>query len=160
VIGPRTLWRSPGFTAVAVCTLALGIGAGTAVFSVVDAVFLRPLPYQDDTHLAAIWKRSSREKELTKLFTSYRDFERWRSRVHSFENMSAATWAVGGRVWRGAGAAREVLAIPVSRSFFDTLGVRAARGRTFAASDESEGCSAMGSGEPVWPPTGTPSGAA
>jgi putative ABC transport system permease protein len=134
---------SPGFTAVAACTLALGIGAGTAVFSVVDAVFLRPLPYKDDARLTAIWKRSSREKELTKLFTNYRDFERWKSGAHSFESISAATWAAGGRVWTGHGVAQQVLAFPVSASFFDTLGVGAARGRTFVASDEAAGCSVV-----------------
>jgi putative ABC transport system permease protein len=139
----RMLRRSPGFTAVAVCTLALGIGAGTAVFSVVDAVFLRPLPYKDDARLTAIWKRSSREKELTKLFTTYRDFERWKNGAHTFENISAATWATGGRVWTGHGVAQEVLAIPVSTSFFETLGVRAARGRTFAAPDAAAGCSVV-----------------
>jgi putative ABC transport system permease protein len=59
--------------------------------------------------------------------------------------MSAATWAVGTRVWTGAGPARQVLAIPVSANFFDTLGVRAQRGRTFAAADEAAGCSVVAS---------------
>jgi putative ABC transport system permease protein len=141
--GVRLLRRAPGFTGLAVCTLALGIGAATAVFSVVDAVFLRPLPYRDDAHLTAIWKRSTREKELAKLFTNYRDFAEWRNRARSFQSISAATWAVAGRVWTGAGAARQVLAIPVSSSFFDTLGVGAQRGRTFVASDEAAGCSVV-----------------
>jgi putative ABC transport system permease protein len=145
----RALRRSPGFAAVAIVTLALGIGAGTAVFSVVEAVLLRPLPYRDPAALAAIWKRSAREKDLAKVFVSYRDFEQWRARAQSFESVAAATWAVGGRVWRAPGEAKNVLAIPVSANFFDTLGVRAARGRTFAPSDESAGCSVVVS-EAFW----------
>ena len=140
---PRPLRRAPGFTAIAVATLALGIGAGTAVFSVVEAVFLRPLPYRDPARLAAIWKHSTQEKELSKLFVAYRDFERWKAASQSFENISAATWAVANRVWRGPGAARQILAQPVSVSFFDTLGVRPRLGRTFQPPDESAGCSVV-----------------
>lgn len=139
----RILLRNPGFTLIAACTLALGIGANSAVFSVVRGVLLRPLPFEDPHQLVAIWDRGIHEKDLSKLFDSYRDFEEWRRTARSFESVAAATWATGGRILSGSGPARQVLAIPASAEFFSTLGVNAALGRTFMPSDESNGCSVV-----------------
>ena len=138
----RSFARRPGFTAVAALTLALGIGATTAVFSIVSAVLLRPLPYKDPGRLAAIWVTSTREKGLAKLFATYADYDQFRRHARSFESISAATWAVNtGRILTGHGPSRTVMTVPASATFFDTLGVPAALGRTFRAEDETRACS-------------------
>ena len=138
----RTFAKRPGFTAVAALTLALGIGATTAVFSIVDAVLLRPLPYKDPGRLAAVWITSTREKSLAKIFATHADYTEFRRDARTLESVSAATWATRtGRVLTGFGPAREVLTIPATASFFGTLGVRSAVGRTFASEDEGHGCS-------------------
>src|SRR5579862_5414049 len=140
----RMLRRSPGFTTVAVLTLALGIGANTAVFSIVNGALLRPLPYRDPGRLVAVWDHSLREGNLSKVFDSYHDFTEWKQHARSFEELGAATWAVGlSRSMTGRGPARQVLAVPVSETFFTTLGVPAARGRTFVHEDLTRGCSVV-----------------
>ena len=126
----RTFAKRPGFVLIAVITLGLGIGATTAVFSIVNAVLLRPLPYRDPGRLAAIWVTSTREKGLAKIFATYADYAEIRRHSRTLEQVSAATWArVAGRVLTGRGPAREILAIPATDSFFDTLGIPAAIGR-------------------------------
>src|SRR5215469_5162616 len=140
----RSFAKRPGFTAVAVVTLALGIGAATAVFSIVDAVLLRPLPYKDPGRLAAIWLTSTRESSLAKIFATYGNYLEFRRHSASLEAVGAATWATGtGRVLTGRGPARNVLTIPATVSFFQTLGVSASLGRTFRDEDERRGCSVL-----------------
>ncbi len=139
----RLFGKGPAFAAVAITTLALGIGANTAVFSVVDAVLLRPLQYRDPERLVAIWNRNLKDSGPSKLFQGYRDFETYSRNARSFEAVSAATWAVGGQLWTGHGPAREVFAMPVDASFFSTLGLQASLGRTFLPDDEKAGCSVV-----------------
>jgi predicted permease len=140
----RLLRKKPGLTAIAVITLGLGIGAATSVFSIVDAVLLRPLPYKEPSRLVAIWARGLREESLAKIFGPYDDFSEWTHKARSFENISAPTWAFSpSRVLTGRGPARQLLTIPVSASFFETLGVSAALGRTFTAEDERHGCAVV-----------------
>src|SRR5262249_42858669 len=74
IFAARLFRRKPGFTVIAALTLALGIGTATAVFSVVNAVLLRPLPYKDPDRLVAIWDRGLREKGLPKIFAPYTDY--------------------------------------------------------------------------------------
>ena len=137
----RTCAKRPGFTAVIVLTLALGIGATTAVFSIVEAVLLRPLPYRDPGRLAAIWITSTREKGLGKVFATHADFVEFRHNTRTLESVAAATWATHtSRILTGIGATRTVLTIPASASFFETLGVSAALGRTFRPDDAAHGC--------------------
>jgi predicted permease len=138
----RLMARKRGFAAIVTLTLAFGIGANTAVFSIVDAVLLRPLPYRDPSRLVAVWMRNTHETGTSKIFDSLRDY-RAIARARSFEQTAAATWAVGGRVLRGHGPTHDILAFPVSESFFALLGVAPALGRGFAHEDVTRGCSVV-----------------
>lgn len=139
----RLLRKSPGFTAVVVSILALGIGANTAVFSIVDAVLLRPLPYKNADRLVVAWQRMPTDK-LGIAFDTYREFEEWSRSSRSFEELSAATWARdAGAVLTLNGQKREIMAVPVSVNFFSVLGVPAARGRTFEKSDLNNSCTVV-----------------
>jgi putative ABC transport system permease protein len=140
--GARWLRRSPGFAALAALALALGIGANTAVFSMVDGVLLRPLSYREPGRLVAIWDRGVRDENLSKVFASYADFDDYRS-ARSFDAIAAATWATGARILTNPGPPTQMLAIPVSAGFFSMLGVPAALGRTFQPDDETRGCSVV-----------------
>jgi predicted permease len=138
----RLIARKPGFATIVALTLALGIGANTAVFSIVEAVLLRPLPYKDPSRLVSIWLRNVHETGTSKMFDSLRDYRAF-ARARSFEQTAAATWATGGRLLHGYGPAQGVLAMPVSESFFALLGGEAALGRTFAPKDMQRGCSVV-----------------
>jgi predicted permease len=138
----RLVGRKRGFAAIVALTLALGIGANTAVFSIVEAVLLRPLPYKDPSRLVSVWLRNVHETGTSKMFDSLRDYHAF-ARAHSFEQRAAATWATGGRLLRGYGPAREILAMPVSESFFTLLGAEPALGRAFAPEDVQRGCSVV-----------------
>jgi len=141
--GLRIFQRAPGFTAVAVFTLALGIGANTAIFSIVQAVLLRPLPYKDSERLVAIWDTALQDKGVSKLFDAYRDLEIYRQHSHSFEQAAGATWARGDSVMTGRGPAQNVFAIPATADFFSLLGVRPVLGRTFTKDDLNLGCAVV-----------------
>ena len=141
--GARLLLRSPGFSVVAILTLALGIGANVAVFSIVDATLLRPLPYRDPQRLVEVLDASTHERGASKVFGSLEDFETYRQHARSFEKTAAATWAVGGQTLSGRGPARKVMAEPVSDSFFQMLGVSPMTGRLFTADDLARGCSVV-----------------
>jgi putative ABC transport system permease protein len=136
--------KSPGFTAVVVITLALGIGANVAVFSIVQGTLLRPPPYKEPSRLINILDSSKREKELAKIFASYADFEEFSRHCHTLKSLAADTWA--GRpsaVLTGRGPAKAYLTIPVTGGFFDTLGVGAQLGRTFRTDDLADGCAVV-----------------
>jgi putative ABC transport system permease protein len=138
--GARILRKAPAFTALIVCTLALGIGANTAVFSIVQAVLLRPLPYRDPSRLVLTFVRPVHDKD-TGFFVQYRDFQEWSRKNRSYETMAAATWARGPRFLLGRGAPQSILAIPVTVDFFSMLGVPPQLGRTFTRDDLPHGCS-------------------
>src|SRR5262245_12730742 len=95
--GLRLFGRKPVFAAIVALTLALGIGANTAVFSIVDAVLLRPLQYKDPSRLVVIYLRNVHETGTSKMFDSLRDYRAF-SRARSFEQVAAGTWATGGRL--------------------------------------------------------------
>src|SRR5579859_210944 len=125
--GIRMLAKSPGFTAIAVLTLALGIGATTAIFSVVEAVLLHKPPYQNPSQLVEIGSRNPQHKVYP---VSAGDFSDWASTTAAFRNLAAyKAWDF--RTLTGAGDPDEVWASPVSTNLFHLLGVNAILGRTF-----------------------------
>ena len=139
----RILRKSPGFAAIVILTLALGIGANTAVFSIVNGVILHPLPYRDPSRLVDILDASVKDPNLSKTFGTYRDFEEYALHATTLEKTSFLTWAGAGATLTGYGPTRNILAIPVSEDFFSLLGVAPARGRTFDSSDLTRGCSVV-----------------
>jgi len=127
----RGFSRSPGFTVVALLVLALGAGANTAIFSITNAVLLRPLPFRDPGRLVAIWESSKTLDPKTMI--SPRDLEAWRSRNQSFEALAGyRPWEYS---WTGIADARKVTGEIVTLDFFRGLGVLPARGRVFDARD-------------------------
>ena len=141
--GWRILRKSPGFTTITVLILALGIGANTAVFSLLDAVLLRPLPYKNADRLVVVWQRIPPDK-IGMVFNTYRQFDEWSRSSHSFEKLAAATWARNaGAILSLKGQKREVMAVPASVNFFSMLGVPAAQGRTFESQDLKNPCTVV-----------------
>jgi predicted permease len=140
----RTLLRTPAFTAVAVLTLALGIGGTTAIFSVVHGVLIKPLPYRDPERLANIWVDLGVGNQSLPA-VSPNDFRDYQQRSRLFEAFAAATGAgvVGSTgALSGTGDAREtehVDVVPVTANFFPLLGVNPLLGRHFTAQEEALG---------------------
>jgi putative ABC transport system permease protein len=124
----RMLLRNPGFSTVAVLTLGLGIGANTAIFSVVNAVLLRPLPFPQAERLVLLWATDA-ESGTTEDVTSYPNFADWRARSRSFERMAAFT----NRSMTIADSEQTELAgaVQATPGLFEMLGVAPALGRTF-----------------------------
>jgi putative ABC transport system permease protein len=130
--GLRMLRKSPVFTFTAVALLALGIGATTAIFSVVNAVLLKPLPFRDPESLVLVWEYATKRDRERNVVGPY-NFLRWRERARSFESLSAFTpWSAN---LSGEGEPERVAIGYVSSDFFSTLGVTAAKGRVFAPED-------------------------
>ncbi|MGA3024985.1 MAG: ABC transporter permease [Bryobacteraceae bacterium] len=127
----RGFARSPGFTAAALLVLALGAGANTAIFSITNAVLLRPLPFREPARLVAIWE--SAKTFDPKVPISPRDLGAWRSHNRSFESL--AGYRVWEYSWTGISDAQKITGEIVTLDFFATLGVSAARGRLFDARD-------------------------
>lgn len=132
----RVLARSPGFAAVALLTLALGIGANTAIFSVVNALLLRPLPYANPQRLVMLYETSVADRSSVGPF-SYPHFALIHAQAHSFSDVSA--FAADDFDLTGRGDPRQISAARVTWNFFDVLGVRPALGRNFFASEGQAG---------------------
>jgi putative ABC transport system permease protein len=138
--GVRTLRKNPGFAVVAVCTLALGVGANAAIFGVVDAVLLRPLPFAGQERLVVMWERDLTSKHpLVEL--SIPEFNDWRAQSQSFESMAAMPTSVYGYgyILTGRGEPVQIESARVSADFFKTLGARPELGRDFTAEDDRPG---------------------
>jgi len=129
----RTLAHSPGFTATAILTLALGIGANTAIFSVVDGVVLKPLPYPQPDRLVLLWQSRPHTPQLD---ISIPDFLDWQRASRLFAGMAAMDWRSYDLT--GPGAAAHVDGMQVSSGFFKTLGIHPVLGRDFSAADDRE----------------------
>jgi putative ABC transport system permease protein len=132
--GARMLLKQPGFTSIAVLTLSLGIGANTAIFSVVNALLLRPLPYAEPERLALL---SEKSREGERLSASYPNYADWRTRAQSFEGMAVA-WP---RTFTltGEGTAARAPGYTVNWNFFQLLGVHPQLGRLFTETDDRYG---------------------
>ncbi|MBI2681183.1 MAG: ABC transporter permease [Candidatus Solibacter usitatus] len=131
----RGLRRSPGFTAVAVIALALGIGANTAIFSVVNAVLLRPLPYRDAGRLVVVDERHLTGPEVGNV--SPANFLDWREQNRVFDPISAAfSWGVN---LTGRGEAEQIAGLQVTSNLFTLLGAQAKLGRTFLPEEGQPG---------------------
>ncbi|HEX8188384.1 MAG TPA: ABC transporter permease [Pyrinomonadaceae bacterium] len=133
--GVRTLAKRPGFALVAVLTLALGIGANTAIFSVVNAVLLKPLPFRDAGRLVLVYETT---RSVPRDYISVPNLEDYRAGSRSFEGF--ATFVPQSVNLTGAGAEPErVVGAFVTSSFFAVVGVEPARGRAFLAEDDAQG---------------------
>src|SRR4051812_38339222 len=131
----RLLRKSPGFTATAILTLALGIGANTAVFSVVDAVLLRPLPYADADRLVALWETSPRRPGVHDAVApaNLADYQAARSFA------ALAGYAGNSLSLTKAGPPEQLLAESVTWNYFDVLGAPPALGRAFRPDEDRPG---------------------
>ena len=129
----RQLRRSPGFTTVAVLTLALGIGANTAIFSVVYATLFRALPYKDPGRLVYVWS-AEKARGIPRSTVSVPDFLDWRRQNRVFEGLAART--EGNFNLSGGTEPLQVGGLFVSANFFDVLGVQPVLGRAFTSEEE------------------------
>lgn len=132
----RMLRKNPGFTMVAVLTLALGIGANTTIFSVVNAVLIRPMPYHEPDRLVAI-HQTDLKKGWNWVPPSPADFLDWREQNQVFDDIAAF------RVWfhslAGSDGAENVSGVRASANFFHLLGISAAHGRRAQARASTRG---------------------
>lgn len=145
----RKLCKSPAFSITVILTLALGIGANTAVFSIVDAVLLRPLPYKNANRLVVVWQTDAAHRGTGAFFNPYREFAEWERGSHSFEKLAAMSWATAGKTLMWHGKPISVLALPASIHFFSMLGAEAQIGRTFGEIDLKNPCTLVLS-YPYW----------
>src|ERR1041385_8564124 len=128
----RRLRKAPGFTAIAVVTLALGIGANTAIFTVINAVLLRPLPFKDPGRLVLLTERLPQFPLLSVSYLNYKD---WRSQADSFTAVGAVRNLQ--MTMTGTGEPERLFAQMANANVLDILGVRPVRGRTFTAQEDS-----------------------
>src|ERR1700688_2144771 len=127
----RTLTGNPGFTCVAVLTIALGVGANTAMFSVVEGVLLAPLPFRQADRLTFLWQN---RPGVPQLEASYPNFEDWERTSRSFDSMSAVTFHNFNLT--APGRAEHLMGIRASSALLATLGIKPAIGRDLAAADD------------------------
>ena len=123
--GLRMLRKNPGFTLTVAFTLALGIGANTAMFSLVDAILLRPLPYPEPQRLIVVGTNQLGESRMSPMGTA--DFLSWRDRQQSFEHVAVFD-SVGSFALSGIGAPERILGVGVSANFFSIFWRRPAQG--------------------------------
>ena len=129
----RLLAKSPGFTVIAILTLALGIGANTAIFSVVNGVLLRPLPFRDPSRLVLVAEKSP----FPVISTSFENYVDWRDQSHSFESLEATRGSA--ITLTGAGDPLRLNARMATAGLFPMLGIQPALGRTFLPEEDRAG---------------------
>src|SRR5918912_136162 len=132
----RLLSKKPGFTALAVIALTLGIGANTAIFSVVNAVLLRPLPFAQPDRLVQVWEMSAKigRNEIPASFPNFAD---WRDQNHVFEQTVAySAWSFN---LTGTAEPERIRSAIVSPEFFPALGIKPILGRTLLPGEDQPG---------------------
>ena len=131
----RQLIKSPGFTAVTILTLALGIGACTAIFSVVNAVLLRPLDYPDPARLVVI--RETQLPDFPEFSVSPPNYLDWEKQTKSYENLAAYS---GSRInLTGDGEPQQLIGVKATAHYFDVYGIKPVLGRTFLPEEDAPG---------------------
>src|SRR6478672_11761217 len=130
----RSLIKRPGFSLLAITTIAFGIGASTAIFTVVYAGMIKGLPYQEPDRLYHMWERTS-QKDFDQREFSYPDYQDYlQNKV-----VDIAAYTGGGTILNGNGTSESVFAPLVSANFFSVLGVRPIKGRTFQTGEDKQG---------------------
>src|ERR1041385_7234817 len=132
--GIRMLRKSPGVAAISILTLTLGIGANTALFSVVNGVLLNPLPYPHSEQLVSVFEKRPGDDHSPPVYLNFLD---WRSQTRTLSSM--AVYRNQDYNVTGLDESRRVSGYMISADFFSTLGVNPVLGRTFHAEDEHEG---------------------
>ena len=135
--GLRSAWKRPGFTMVALITLALGIGANTAIFSLINAVLIRPLPFRDPDRL--VWTWGNIRNGGNRASVSPLDFLDYRQRNQTFEEFAAMISVPVSANLTGGGEPERLPAAAVTGNYFQALGVQPALGRTFVPENETAG---------------------
>src|SRR5262245_14234068 len=130
----RQMLKNPGFTAVAVLTLALGIGANTAIFSAVDAVIIRPLPYADADRLVMIWDDDMRRTGTRKFFSTPPEWNEWRRQNTVFTDIAASQ--PGDAALSNDGEPEDLPARKVTGNFWTVLGAQPLVGRVFTEDED------------------------
>jgi putative ABC transport system permease protein len=144
----RQLRSAPAFTLVATLTLALGIGANSAIFALVDATLLRPLPFGQPDRLIAMWETT---EKTTRSYVSPLNMLDWNAHGRTFEKIAGFTPSVGGMVMAGAdGNAETVSRQWVTAGIFDVLGVKPVAGRTFTDEDDVKRANVVVISEALW----------
>jgi predicted permease len=131
----RVLRKSPGFAIIAILTLALGIGANTAIFSVVDATLLKPLPFKNPEKIVALWQTETAPGSYPLTGEDYLD---WKSQNHTFLAMSLYSWPSSANLNTGT-SPEAATVVRTEADFFSLLGVNAQIGRTFATGEDQNG---------------------
>ncbi|HYO82773.1 MAG TPA: ABC transporter permease, partial [Bryobacteraceae bacterium] len=134
----RTLWRSPAFTCVVVATLALGIGASTTIFSVINCILLKPMPFRDADRIAMVYLNGA-DRGFPRMYLSLADYLDWRTHDRAFSD--AAAFGTFGRffTWSGRGEPEQVSGTYATAGFFSLLGVQPLHGRVFERGDDQPG---------------------
>jgi len=131
----RNLGRSPGFTVVAALTLTIGIGANSAIFSIIDTILLRPLPFHDPERLVRLYETEAAPGNYP--FAGL-DFVDWKKQNRTFDDMALFGWS-GDMNLSGEGRPDHVLAVPTEANFFDLMGSKPLLGRTWLPGEDEPG---------------------
>src|SRR5215471_2916925 len=130
-LAARSLRKATGFTSLAALVLAVGIGATSITFSLIDATLLRPLPYRDPAQLVMLWEHAP---DAARSRVSPLNFLDWSEQSHVFDSMAGVV-AISRVLTNASGAAQRIPAHIVTSAFFNVLGVRPIAGRTFVPDD-------------------------